>query len=187
MEAFGMLRNSIMMFFLMAVCTSGFIMADAQDSGNSLPLFPKADDKTDGPMGMRDMLKKLEIDKEKKDFDEMQARGKQALEISNDLEKSFGATDQLSDKDRGKLETLEKLVKKIRGELGGSEDIEPDKGDPDFIKKPLTVADGFKILRSSTIKLADELKKTSRFTISLAAIQSSNAVLRMTRFLRFSK
>ena len=51
--------------------------------------------------------------------------------------------------------------------------------------RPKDVVDGFKVLRSNTIKLVDELNKTTRFTISAAAIQTTNTVLRITRFLKF--
>jgi hypothetical protein len=51
----------------------------------------------------------------------------------------------------------------------------------------LTVADAVNTLKETTATLFDELKRTSRFSISAAAIQSSNAAIKITRFLRFGK
>jgi hypothetical protein len=44
-----------------------------------------------------------------------------------------------------------------------------------------------KSFRAAAVGLFDELKKTTRFTISAAAIQSANAVVKLARFLRISK
>jgi len=45
----------------------------------------------------------------------------------------------------------------------------------------------FKILQTSTGKLVGELKKTSRYSVSVVAIQSSNAFLKIIKFIRFGK
>ena len=42
-------------------------------------------------------------------------------------------------------------------------------------------------LKTSTAKLVDELKKTTRFSLSATAIQTSNAVLTVARFMRIRK
>ena len=53
--------------------------------------------------------------------------------------------------------------------------------------KPSNLEEGFKYLQSTTTKLVDELKKTTRFSISVVAIQTSNNVLKLVRFLRLKK
>lgn len=141
-----------------------------------------------------EQLEKLRIAHEKKEHNEMLERAEEALRLSEDLEKSIAANPQLREREREKLQDLEKLVRKIRSELGGK-DVDAtrndnDKDDETFDEEeePKNVNDvvsGFKILRQSTVKLVDEVRKTTRFTISAAAIQSSNAVLRITRMLRF--
>jgi hypothetical protein len=150
------------------------------------PLFPKADDKYDPGGGIRDMLKKLEIEKEKKDFEEMQDRAKQAFDLSNELEDSVATNAQFSEKERAKLDELEKLVKRIRKELGGSDDDEKDFGndDDDDGGKPGSFVDAVKALQTVTGKMYEEVQKTTRFTVSGAAIRTSNAVLRLTRLVR---
>lgn len=135
------------------------------------------------PKGVREMMDKLRIEKEKKDYEEMLERGDSALKISDELEASLSKHSQLTESDRTKLASLEKLVKRIREDLGGDDDEEAEITEKE--EKPSTILQGFRSLKEATIKLVDELKKTTRFSISAAAIQTSNAVLRMTRFLRF--
>jgi hypothetical protein len=53
--------------------------------------------------------------------------------------------------------------------------------------RPSTIEEAFRYLQSTTVKLVDELKKTTRFSISVIAIQSSNNVLKVIKFLRLRK
>lgn len=139
-----------------------------------------------------EQLQKLRIAHEKKEHGEMVSRAMEALRLSEELEASISANPQLSEADRSKLQAFEKLVRKIRSELGARDsDDEKDVNDRDNVedelepKGPVDVVSGFKILRESTVKFVDEIRKTTRFTISAAAIRSSNAVLKLTRALRF--
>ncbi len=125
----------------------------------------------------------MRIEKEKKDFNEMIDRGDEALKITNELEHSFEQNGKLSDSDLARLAKVEKLAKKIREELGGRDDYDQENDEEQSI--PLSLADAVGTLRSSAVTLFDELKKTTRFTISAAAINSSNTVLKLTRYLRF--
>jgi hypothetical protein len=52
-------------------------------------------------VGVREMLEKMRIDKEKKDYDEMLARGEDVIKLADQLEKSLGDRGgQLSEADR---------------------------------------------------------------------------------------
>jgi hypothetical protein len=163
------------------------ISLSAQDAGQR-----SADGRIEGPdqpKTMQEMMKKMQIDQAKKEYEEMLDRGQQALKISQEVEKDFSAKNQLSRSDIEKLDSLEKLVKKIRGELGGGDGDDSD-ADADGTKVepvPNNPADAVKALGTFTSKLVDELQKTSRFGISAIAIESSNAVIKVVRFLRFSK
>ncbi|MEP6946833.1 MAG: hypothetical protein ABJA02_13010 [Acidobacteriota bacterium] len=169
---------------LIAAFACGSAAAQAADNGS---LFGKPDDK-DSPSGVRDMLKRMEIEKDKKEFAELQDRGKEAAELSDELQRSIDVHHgELTSEDRVKLDTLEKMVKRIRRDLGGSDDDTVDKDDVDAEKKPASVNEGFASLRSETVKLNEELQKTSRFTVSTSAIRLSNVVLRLTRSLKFWK
>jgi|SRR4029079_2457701 len=171
-------------FFTILAVVSLALAISAQDADSNQPgVQSKPDDR---PKSVREMMQRMRIDQEKKDHQEMIDRGEEALKISEQLEQSFGQRSTLTRNDRERLDSLEKLVKKIRGELGGDdEEDDADKGDAP--RQPRSPADGLKALQDLTGKLLDELKKTSRFGISAAAIQSSNAVLKVVRFLRFTK
>jgi hypothetical protein len=69
-------------------------------------------------------------------------------------------------------------VKKIRNELGTNDNDEVE-------EKPLSVLGALKTLQTSTVKLVDELKKNTRYSISVIAVESSNALLNLVKFLRF--
>jgi len=152
-------------------------------------------DRDSPPKSLRDQMEKMRIAKEKKDFEAMLERGEQALRLSEQLEKKLELTNQINAEDADKLDALEKIVKKIRSELGGrdsdsatdSNEEEADVQNADEPKASTPLLDAFRSLRSHTVRLVNELKKTTRFSISTAAIRTSNAVLTLTRFLRLRK
>ncbi len=142
------------------------------------------------PRGYKEMLAKQRAEREKKDHEEMLERGEEALRIAKQLDTAFQLNKGFSSQDRARLESLEKVVTKIRKELGGDDDQQDDEAstmkradEP----KPSTIEEAFRYLQSTTVKLVDELKKTTRFSISVIAIQSSNNVLKLIKFLRLRK
>ena len=148
------------------------------------------DRKEDLPMGLKEMLAKQKAERDKKDHEELLERGDEALKLAKQLENSFAEHRGLSQQDKARLESLEKIVGKIRKELGGADDgdsTDASSLDTTDDPRPSTVEEAFKYLGSTTVKLVDELKKTTRFSISAVAIQSSNTVLKLVRFLRVKK
>ncbi|MBV9242189.1 MAG: hypothetical protein JO314_09295 [Acidobacteria bacterium] len=152
--------------FILLGCAS-FVAAQNED-----PIFPKNNKKDDEPSGLVESLSKMRIEKEKKDFNEMQKRGDDARKLA----------DQLTDKDAANLHDqivgIGKLVKKIRDELGGEGGI--DEQDADI---PPSQSAALKALKESVYGLTDELKKCTRFTVSAAAIDQATKVLRIVKFL----
>lgn len=136
--------------------------------------------KEDLPKGIVETLAKGRIEREKKDFAELLARGEEAAKLSLEVDNSFAQNKQLTAEDRKKLERLEKISKKIREELGASDEAEDD-------VKVSSTSDAVDKLKDLSAKLAEELKKTTRYTISAVAVQSSNAVLKIVRFIRTGK
>lgn len=158
----------------------------AQDAENRSPGQRPRDDM---PRGFKEMLTKKRIEQAKKDHAELLERGDEAIRLTDQLEQSFEQNQQLSDGDRQRLDQLTTIVKKIRKELGASDDGSDD-GDVKNLtaeENPSDLKTAFKALQSTTIKLVDELKKHTRFTISAVAVQSSNALLRIVKFIRHGK
>lgn len=133
------------------------------------------------PKNVQETFAKHRIAQQKKDYEEMLERGEEALKLSEQLESSFDQNQQLVEEDFQRLERLESLLKKIRKDLGGDDDDVEDE------KKPDNLGNAVKSLRETTLLLYDELKKTTQYSISAVAIQSSNAVLRIVKFVRFWK
>jgi seryl-tRNA synthetase len=170
------LRSIFTLFLIVGAVTLVNAQSDAT-TRNGIPT------KIDLPSGIKESLAKQRIDREKKDFAELLTRGEEAVKLSNELEKSFTQNNQLSAEDRKKIERLEKLVKKIRNELGGDGGDEKNNLDD----KPLSVMTALNTLQNNTVKLVDELKKTTRYSISVIAVESSNLLLKVVRFLRIGK
>jgi len=173
------------LFWALILTVSFAIAGLAQEADARFPgQQPKNND--DQPVGIRETREKMRIEQEKKEYQEMVDRSQQALKLSQDIEKSFDQQSTLTRADQEKLDELEKLVKKVRSELGGGNSDDSD-GDQAEDNTPKSLVDAAKSLAGYTSKLADELKRTSRFGISAVAIQSSNAALRIVRFLKVSK
>lgn len=170
--------RSIFVFVFIAAAA---LFAHAQDDATTRGGGDR--NKEDYPTGVRESLARQRIEREKKDFAELLSRGEEAVKISGELENSFTQNNQLSTDDRKKLDRLEKLVKKIRNEIGGDEDDEKNALDG----RPLSVGNALKALQENTIKLVGELKKTSRYSVSVIAVESSNVLLKVVRFLRGGK
>jgi len=139
------------------------------------------------PKNVLETREKMRINKLSKDYAEMLDRGEEVLKLTERVMRSFTANGRLSGVDIATIGSIEKDVKKIRDDLGGDDDDEKvDDILSEHDKQP-TVADAVTTLKTTTATLMDELKKTTRFSISAAAIQSTNAVIAITRFLRSGK
>ena len=182
---FFMLLRLIQILFVFAIAFAGASVAVAQSADNQTNIFAKPGDE-DRPKSLKETLDKMRIEQEKKEYKEMLGRGDEALKITEELEKTVEKNGKLTDRDMAKVASVEKLVKKIRSELGGADDDGDDEDKPAVPTGKLTALDAVKSLKTSTASLIDELQKTTRFSISAAAIQSTNTVLRIARYLRIA-
>lgn len=154
----------------------------------SITTYGQEQEKEDFPKSITETLAKSRIEREKKDFQELLDRGNEAAKISEELDESFNKNKNLTVEDQKKLERLEKISKKIREELGANDSSSSnDSSSADDEVKLSTVSDAIDKLKNITEKLADELSKTSRYTISAVAVQRSNTLLRVVRFIRQNK
>lgn len=168
----------IIFSFVLVIFAS--IIAQAQVDASTQNGAPRKDE--DVPKNIKETLKKYEIERNKKDYEEMLERGEEAVKLSTELTTSYEKNNRLSSSDLDKLEKIEKIVKKIRNELGGDDD-----GDESEDSKPSTLDDAVESLHKTTVDLLDELKKTSRYSISVDAIRNSNLLIGIVRVLRFWK
>lgn len=137
------------------------------------------------PKNIKESRARLKIEQEKKDYEELLARSEEAVAISNELEEAFAASKSISEENTKKLEKLEKLVKKIRSELGGSDDDpDDDRESAAATSKPKSLNAAFKSLQSNAASLLKEIKKSTRYSISVTAIRTSNVLLKVLKFIR---
>ena len=139
----------------------------------------------DLPKNVRETREKMRISQEEKEYNQMMERAEEAVRLSERIARSFGANGRLSDMDLASIESFEKNVKKIRSDLGGDDDEK--KVDDVLGEKKLTVGDAVNALKATSATLFAELKKTTRFSVSAASIETSNAAIKIARFLRFGK
>lgn len=141
-----------------------------------------AQDTRDYPEALKENLAKRRIKEEEKEYNELIKRGEEAAKLSEELSKSYEENKKLSAEDQKKLEKLEKVVKRIRRDLGAEDDDENEKE-----AKPSTMFKTLTTIKEKTYNLLAELKKASRYSISVVAVESSNTIFRLIRFLRFNK
>ena len=150
-------------------------------SAISLPKAEDICDKTGDPV-MDELRIKVCIKQQQKEYRDLLDNGEEAVKLSSELEKAFEKSPKLNGDEQKKLDRLEKLFKKIRGSLGGEEDDpSPDE------EKPLSLKAAVTELKEKAESLLDELKKSTRYSVSVLAIQSSNIMIRLIRYIRFSK
>ena len=137
------------------------------------------------PQNIKETMAKQRIEREKKEYEELLEKSQEAVRLSEELEKSFAVSNQLSGEDRKKLDRLEKLLKKIRSELGGDDEGELE---IDFEKEsPSTIGSAFQTLQKNAAQLFSEIKKSTRYSVSVVAIRTSNVLLKLVKFIRFGK
>jgi seryl-tRNA synthetase len=172
----------IPILFSLLILLGGATCAAAQEVPDASTRTGKPRPQEDLPKGIKENLLKRKLDQEKKEFDEMLKRGEEAAKLSEEINTSFEKNNALNSEDQKKLERLEKLVKKIRDGLGGEDDKEEN-----VKERPADLVNALKSVHENAVTLLSALKKTTRLTISAAAIESSNAVLKLLRFIRFTR
>lgn len=175
------LVNISLLFLLCFVVSKAAVFAQV-DASNRSPVSQKEEE---FPEGFREGIAKRRIKAEEKEYQDLLQRGEEAVKISDELAKNYETHKGLTAQDTKKIEQLEKVVKKIRQDLGakdeGTDEADEKDDTPSSLEK---VIDNIK---ETTTDLLSALKKTSRHSISVVAIQSSNSLLRLVRFARFNK
>ncbi|CAN5328767.1 hypothetical protein BH10ACI1_BH10ACI1_03230 [soil metagenome] len=170
-----MFRRCFQLFLILLLTAIISICVNAQFNN---PNDPR---KEEIPQGIKENLAKQRIEREKKEYAKLIERGEETLKLSQALRKSAETNNTISSDDRKKLDQIEKLIKRIRTDLGGDDDEESDVSNEN---EPLTMANAFKILEENAVKLVEELKISTRYTISASAIRNTNFILKIVKFVR---
>ena len=143
--------------------------------------LPTASTPETAPKTLRERLLKMRIEENKKEFNKLVKRSEEASKLAAEIHLSFKKNEKLTSTDYKKLKRVNKLLKKIRRVLGAGRDKKNDK------KTPVSISVAIKSLHKHSEVLFTEIKKTTRHSISALAIQSSNNVLKLVKFLRLKK
>lgn len=160
--------------FIFSLVLFGVVLCFGQDgNGNQ--------SKMDFPDTIKENLAKRRIKQEEEDFQELIQRCEEAVQLSEELNQSFEVNKRFSLDDAKKIEKLEKVVKRIRKDLGAADDKDGKADNPATLPKTLAS------IKEKASNILEELKKTGRFAISVIAVESSNTIFQLLKFLKFNK
>ncbi|MEZ5307003.1 MAG: hypothetical protein R2684_07655 [Pyrinomonadaceae bacterium] len=132
--------------------------------------------------GLREQIIKLCIKEIKKDHEELVENTEKLALLTAEIKEAFDNDSQtLTAENKKRIEKAQDLIKKVRSELKAEDDDEEAEE-----SKPASVGEAVSSLNDTSQKLLEEVKKTTRHSISIVAIETSNAVMRIVRFLRVS-
>lgn len=164
------LRYTGLVFGMIVLLGAGGISVRAQGTDDDDPYLPGRR-KDPAARSIQENLFKMRIDKEKKDFNEMVKRGDDAAKLAQQLKEDV--TNQ-----QEQISSIGRLVKKIRDELGAEGAVDDPNG-----PRPDSQTSAIKALKDEVNGLSEDLKKCTRFTVSASAIDRTNAILRLVKFL----
>lgn len=142
------------------------------------PLLARQERRGVSLASIREQLIKLCIKENKEQFEKLVERTEEIARLSDEIGTSYQESNQLSTEDNEKLERVDYLLKKVRSELRADDDDDDE-------ELPSSPVDAISMLQQSASSLLAEIKKTTRHSVSLVAIRSSNTVKKIVKFLRF--
>lgn len=161
---------TVLMLLIMGA--AGVCAGQIADASSSSP-FPGP--KEDVPQPILEQLAKMKSDDEKREFKELTDNGALASDLAAEILKNYGESRRFSDEDLRRIEKVERLIKKVRSGLGGSDSSESEKGVG--LGDVTTVRDALEKMSGTAAALSDELRRCTRYSVSVGAIETSNRVL----------
>jgi hypothetical protein len=168
--------------FILPAAFVALIAAGAAAQTNADKQDPAAlgrQDQKPRPLGSpeEEMLRRAEIRHEEEEHKEMVERADQAALLGEEILSSYRKNNSLTRDDLKKLERMEKLVRKIRGGAGGSDDEK-------LANPPGKLGSVVSRIAELSGALKNSVLKTSRLVISAAVIERSNELLELIRHIR---
>ena len=156
-------------------------VAFGQSSSTSTPTVPNADGKTDKtPLTTfeEELRAKRAIMMAEKEHQENLGRANEIKQIGKELKESLQGKTSIDREGLKKVERLEKLTKKIRGEAGGEdEDIAIDNPPSDLTTAGVRIAE-------TAESLSKEVCDTPRQVVSASVITNANVLLELIKLAR---
>jgi methyl-accepting chemotaxis protein len=124
------------------------------------------------------MRAKHAIKMAEKDHQENLDRAKEIAQLGKELQESVKNQSNLDRDFLKKIDRLEKLTKKIRGEAGGEDE------EVEIANRPSDLADAVKQVAESADSLSKNVQKTPRQVVSASVIGDANVLLQLIKLLR---
>ena len=105
-------------------------------------------------------------------------RARESADLAAQLQAAYQSSRALSRDDLRKLERLERNVRRIRSEAGGSD------GEAQLEERPANLEAALKQLAAATETLREDVENTSRFVVSASIIERANDLIELIRLAR---
>jgi len=137
-------------------------------------------DKEESPLTSfeEEIRAKRAIKMAEKDHQENVDRAKEAADIAKELQTALKNKTTIDHDSAKKIERLEKLTKKIRGEAGGAEE------EVKIVDRPSDITGAVKQIADSAESLSKTVQNTPRQVVSAAVIGNANVLLELIKLLR---
>ena len=124
-----------------------------------------------------EMRAKRAIKMAEKEHEENVKRAREISQIGQDLKASLDSA-SVAKPDPKKVDRLEKLTRKVRGEAGGDDD------DVQIVNAPSDIPSAVNQIADAADQLSKDVEKTPRQVVSAAVIDRANVLLELVKILR---
>ena len=140
----------------------------------------KSQDKNDPPLTTfeEELRMKRAIKLAEKDHQENLDRAREIAQIAKELKENLKDQSNFDRDAVKKVERLEKLTKKIRGEAGGEDE------EVEIVNRPTDVCSAVKQIADATESLSKDVQNTPRQVVSASVIGNANILLELIKILR---
>lgn len=125
-----------------------------------------------------EMRAKREIKLAEKEHEENLSRAREIAQIGKELNESLKSKSSLDRFSLKKLERLEKLTKKVRGEAGGEEE------EIEIVNRPSDIPSAVSQIAEASELLSKNVINTPRQVVSATVIGNANVLLELIKLLR---
>lgn len=167
---------SVIILILVVSPTAVEAQASADQSINSSPTQDRGDSFLGNPAA--EMRERAAIKHAEEAHEETLERADESARLGSELRSAYEQHRALGREELKKLERMEKLARKIRGQIGGSE------GDEALEDPPRALTDAFTRLAESSENLRQCVSKTSRHVVSTTIIERANELIELIRHIR---
>jgi hypothetical protein len=125
-----------------------------------------------------EMRAKRAIKLAEKDHQENLSRAREIAQIGKELQESLKGKSSLDRTSLKRIERLEKLTKKIRGEAGGDDD------EVNIPERPTDISSAAAQIAEASEVLSKDVQNTPRQVVSASVIGNANVLLELVKMLR---